>query len=287
MEATATPPTAVATRPTGGAVGAVEDVTGEVAGVKLLYAQIAYGVGGLHNAGFPDGSLVLDGKYVVANRKVPARIIPVKATQSWKDYFKNADFAAGLRPARYATAKEAIATGKRVQTRDKNSGWADDPTGARKPDGRPVRVGPEISMIWDLVFLLQKGMVQDKDGNEAFADGLFFVKLGDSYYCPAQISFEKQGFDPFDQTISRALALSKQEGVPIHRWLYTLRTDILPAKYAGGNSATIARVERAQDPVTKQGAVLSDGEFASLTRLLTPLQNAQAADGDPADDANP
>ena len=295
METTAQPGTAVATRPQAPVASSTSEAAGEVAGVKVLYLQTTYGVGGLHDAGFPDGSIVLDGKYIVANRQNPVTIVPLKATRLWKDYFKAADFAAGMRPRRYLTLAEALATGKRAQTDDPNSGWADDPSGAMRPDGRPVRVGPEITLAYDLRLLLKLGKVTDKDGNEAFVEGLYFVKLGDSYYCPAQCSFEKQAYAPFAQTIGTAIVMAAQaQGVSrdkavLHRWLYNLRTDIKKAKTPAGRSATVAVVERMQDPVTKKGAVLSDLEVKQLEDLLQPLQEAQPGAGEAADadEANP
>lgn len=286
METNATPSTSLVTRPS--AEVSTGEISGEISGVTLKYLKPTYGVGGQHELGFDEGSLVLDGKYAVASKKVPAPVIIIGATQYCKDWMTAAAFAAGLKSQRYANLAAAKAAGKRVD-------WVDNPNGSMNPvTGRPARLGPEVTQVYDLRVLVRKpAMVTDAKGNEVNADPEFYLRIGEHFYAPACISFEKMAYKPLSEVLtnSRIMAMQEQKvslgQAKLHNWIYTLGTTLLPSK-PSCMAALIPELRRMQDPVTKRGAVLSGEDVAELEGLMAALNNASAGAGEaPADDANP
>lgn len=288
METSATPPTtAVAPRTNASVQAAVGEVTGEMGGIKLLYLKPTYGVGGQHDAGFDEGTLVIDGKFSVSTKKDPVPVIIIGATQFWKDWLGQAEFAAGIKSQRYPDEASAIAAGKRTQ-------WIDDPAGGTNPvTGRPARLGPQAAAAFDLKVLVRKpASTKDAKGDEVNVDTEFFLRIGEYFYCPSLITFEKMAYAPFSQVLlqSRVMAAQEQkvsvQHAKLHRWLYQLGTEILPAK-TGRKSALIPKLSRMLDPQTKRGAVLAEADVAELEGLMAALSNASAAAGEASSEPMP
>ena len=289
MEINAMPNTAaLTTRNTAELSTEVGEISGEFSGISLKYLKPTYGVGGQHEKGFDEGTLVLDGKYVVATKKQPAPVIIIGAAQYAKDWMSQAAFAAGLKSQRYPSLAAAAAAGKRID-------WVDDPKGGINPtSGRPNRLGPEVTQVYDLRVLVRKpATVTDQTGNEVNADTDFFIRIGEHFYAPALISFEKMAYKPLADVLMQSRVMAAQEQkVPLaqaklHHWIYTLGTTLLPSK-PGRNAALITELRRAQDPVTKRGAVLPEADVKELEDLMSALNNANVASADaPSDDANP
>jgi len=288
METNATPPTAVAVRSQAGVQAPLGEVTGEFSGISLKYLKPTYGVGGQHEQGFDEGTLVLDGKYVVATKKIPVPVIIIGATQYVKDWLNQAAFAAGLKSQRYANAEAARAAGKRVD-------WIDDPSGAINPvTGRSARLGPEITQVYDLRVLLRKPtIVTDVKGDEVGVDSEFYLRIGTYFYAPAILSFEKMAYKPLNDVLLQSRVMAAQEQkvglaqAKLHHWLYTLGTTLLPSK-PGRMAALIPELRRMQDPTTKRGAVLPAEDVAELENLMAALSNASVSAGEAqSDDVNP
>ncbi len=289
METNAIPSGAVAIRPPAEVPQAqLGEVTGEFSGISLKYLKPTYGVGGQHEQGFDEGTLVLDGKYVVATKKVPVPVIIIGATLYAKDWLNQAAFAAGLKSQRYPNAEAARAAGKRID-------WIDDPSGAINPvTGRVARLGPQITQVYDLRVLVRKpAVVTDNKGDEVSADSDFYLRVGQYFYAPAIISFEKMAFKPLSDVLLQSRVMAAQEQkvglgqAKLHHWLYTLGTTLLPSK-PGRMAALIPELRRMQDPTTKRGAVLLAEDVAELESLMAALTNASVSAGEAIpDDANP
>lgn len=290
-QAPVNPTTAVATRSsadlaTESDIGAI---SGEISGIRLKYLKPTYGVGGQHDRGFDEGTLVLDGKYVVATKKEPVQAIIVGANLYAKDWLTQAQFSAGQKSKRYPNLKVAAAEGKRID-------WTDDPTGAINPaTGRVRRIGPEVAEAYDLKVLVRRpSKVTDEKGEEVNADMAFFLMIGEHFYAPALVTFEKMAFKPFVDVLNQCRIMAAQQqkvavrDAKLHHWLFTLGTTILPAK-GNAKSTLIPELKRAMDPVTKRGAVLPDTEIAELEGLMAAIGNADVESESTAaqDDANP
>lgn len=287
METQAMPTQAVAVRHTAEVQASIGEVSGEISGIKLCYAKPTYGVGKQNELGFDVGTIVIQERYVVATKDAPVPIVIVGVTQVYKDWLGSVEFNAGIKPKRYLNEAEARASGKRMD-------WVDDPSGVVNPaTGRPARLGPQIAPIFDVKILIRKpDKVLDAGKNEVFPSE-FFLPIGAEVYCLAVITMEKMAYLPFFQLLqqSRVMAAHEQkvalQDARLHRWLFTLGTQILPSK-PGRKSALIPEIKRMQDPTTKRGALLGPDEVAELENLLGALTNAQPVAPDAVfDDANP
>lgn len=264
------------------------EVSGDVTGIRLSYVKPTYGVGRQHELGFDEGSIVLQERYAVGWKAKPVPIIVIGAVQFYKDWTSQAEFSAGIKPQRYPNEAAARAAGKRIE-------WIDDPSGALNPvTGRVARLGPQAAPAFDVKILLRKpAEVKDEKGNAVYADAEFYLRIGEHFYCPSLITFEKMSYAPFLQLLQQSRVMAAQEQkVPLnkaqlHRWVYALGTKVLPSK-PGRKSTLIPEITRMQDPVTKRGAVLSEAEVTELEDLMGALLNAQAEHPEViADDANP
>lgn len=112
-----------------------------------------------------------------------------------KHYSTQAEFAAGVKPARYPyapTVKEARAAAlKAGETLD----WRDgDPS-----KGEPARVGPTASPYMQLLMLIRKPeTVED--------DALFTIPLDGEFYAPATFEFDKGNWEAAYGLLSRVVA---------------------------------------------------------------------------------
>ena len=292
METNATPQTAVA--PRAPAAVSVAEASGELSGIKLRYLKPTFGVGPQHDAGFPEGTLVLDEKFIVGDKTHAVPAIIVSASKYWKDYISSVEWNAGKRSQRY-TLEEARATGKRVYVNKQDSGWVDDPAGGLNANtGRPNRLGPEISPAADLKLLLRRpDKVTDKDANELFAELEFPVRIGQFFYCPSQVTYDRKGFHLMESVLDASLLMAAQEqhvkvkDAKLSNWLYLIGVSLLPAtKYS--RASIVATLARMQDPVTKRAANLSAEEIAELAEWLPAISTAKAEPAAPeSDDANP
>lgn len=269
------------------AVDNVGEVTGMDSGLTLKYLSVVYGVGGLHDKGFNEGSLVIDKRFSVTDKKTSIPVIVIGVHSYWKDWLTQADFAAGKKSRRFLTREEAAAAGCTLD-------WTDDPSGATNPaTGKIRRIPPSASKAYDLKVLVRKpAVMRDAAGNEDNDDTLFFLPVGEHFYCPATITFEKTSKEKFEQTIQACMVMAAHEQkVPVqkavlHRWLFTLGTEILPA--TGTRKASTIPVLKRMLNDQKKGASLSAEEVASLEEILGALTSARAEQTEvPADDANP
>ena len=292
MEANATPPVqteALATRDSAHVQASVNESTGLDRGIALKYLSVVYGVGGLHDKGFNEGSLVIDKRFAITDKKTSIPVIIIGVNQYWKDWLTQTDFVAGKKSSRYRTKALAEAAGKTTE-------WSDDPSGVINPTtGRVRGIAPTASEAYDLKVLVRKpAVLKNVQGEEDGDDTLFFLPIGDHFYCPATITFEKTAMKTFKGTLNacRIMAATEQgliktpDKAELHRWLFTLGTEIIAAS-GTRKASTIPVMKRMLDD-KKRGASLTEEENQSLIDLLSALAGAEPeTTADVAEDANP
>jgi hypothetical protein len=269
-------------------VSTVDESTGADRGLTLKYLSVVYGVGGLHDKGFNEGALVVDKRFAITDKKTSVPVIVLGVVSYWKDWLTQADFSAGKKSNRYATEAQALAAGK-------STTWTDDPTGAIDPiKGRVKRVPPSAAKAYDLKVLVRRPPVlRNAQGEEDNDDSLFFLPIGEHFYCPATITFEKTSKEKFEQTLQACQIMAAHEQglmktphkATLHKWLFTLGTEILPA--TGTRKASTIPVLKRMMNDQKKGASLSAEEVTALEDLLVALTSARAETTEVADDANP
>lgn len=108
----------------------IEETPEEMATGETPVMRIAYGVGGLAEAGHPVGTIVL-GDYVLAKKGVPLTVYVLGCNRYYKE---NTDYVPGMK-----MEAMRLPTLKAVQALGKTTDWTDGPNGARrKPDFSPA-----------------------------------------------------------------------------------------------------------------------------------------------------
>jgi len=238
------------------------------------YMKIAQPVGGLADAGFPRGAVVLDKEAQIAAIKEP--IVMVVLSGSDRVYWKQWAYTEGLLPQSYGSIQEAAAAGETIA-------WP--PRGVAGP-------GPTVAEAMDLTILVRK-----PDGCE---DERFILKLDGQYYAPVYFTADKSLYKDMATTLARARMMDANErSVPATEgrtdgFFMQMNTYIVPSKTTQGRSNVRINLgyliagTGETDPVTKkerQAKVAVTDKFRNDFTALG-LKIAGAMNGDTDDDTS-
>ena len=158
--------------------------------LRPVYLSITHGVGGLSEAGFPKGSLVLDKTVEVyappkppkpgkePEKSDPAIVTVVSVTEFWK---QDVPFGSGQIPETYVDERAALAAGRRTQYPPFGSGLP-------LPDARPA--------------LTVRLLVREPEGVQD--RGHFLLQIGDAWWAPCTMIADKTAYAEVNDAITRA-----------------------------------------------------------------------------------
>jgi hypothetical protein len=186
--------------------------------LKPAYISVAHGVGGLSEAGYAKGALVIDKQVEVYSPprpakpgKEPEKSEPAKAIiLSIQDFWKQeVPFGAGVLPEIYANEAEAIKAGRRTVYPKWGSG---DPM----PDARPA--------------LTIRMLVQEPEGvNDR---GHFLIEFDGKWWAPCTMIADKTAYGEVIDPLTRASDFTHKD-TGIHSALWSLETRSKMAKKTG------------------------------------------------------
>lgn len=158
--------------------------------LRKVYLSITHGVGGLSEAGFPKGSLVLDKTVEIyappkppkpgkeAEKSEPAIVTVVSVNEFWK---QDVPYGSGQIPELYPDEQAALKAGRRTQYPPFNSGLP-------LPDARPAL---ELQLL-----VREPEGVQDR--------GYFLLQIGGSWWAPCTMIADKIAYAEVNDAITRA-----------------------------------------------------------------------------------
>ena len=179
--------------------------------LKKPYLQIAHGVGGLSQAGFSPGEMVVDKTIVVYSPPKPVKGTVSSADPaivtiaSVSDYWKEVtQFGSPDLPRTWQTEELAIADGMVTQYPPFGSGLP-------LPTARPA-------LNIDL-------LVREPEGTED--RGVFLFKLGDAYWAPARMICDKAQYNEVISPLTKAMYTHGASGIYSATWEFRTRNKLV------------------------------------------------------------
>jgi len=196
------------------------------------YLSIAYGVGGLSEAGYNPGALVLDKKHLIAEKMEPVRMIIINYKEYWKEYISPARWSAGDRPKSFMSEAEAHNAGFTTQY--------DPVTGSL----------PTAPGALALTLLIEKP--------EKLVCQLFCIEANGKLYAPAIMPVEKSGYTAIRNDFGMAVRhTTKLRG--IYSVIWEMKTISRKAK-STGNSTWVPNIRIVQ--------TMTDAEVENVTQAV-------------------
>lgn len=177
--------------------------------LRKVYLSIVHGVGGLSEAGYQKGSLVMDKTVEIytppkpakpgqaQEKSEPAVVTVVSANEFWK---QDVPYGSGKIPELYPSEQAAIAAGRRTQYPPFGSG---EPL----PDARPAL---ELQLL-----------IREPDGVKD--RGYFLLEIGGKWWAPCTMIADKTAYAEVNDAITRA-RLSHEDVGGIIAANFTLET---------------------------------------------------------------
>lgn len=205
-------------------VGKTQEFTGNL---SLPYLGMAYGVGGLSEAGFAPGSLVLGKEHLLAEKGEPIRLIVMSFEEYFKEYVTSAEWTAGKRPRVFRTEEEAKAAG--LSTR-------------YNQDTGQLPQAPQ-AMVWTT--LIEKP--------EKVTCPLFCIEANGKAYAPAYFPLERSAYGAVRQDFGMAVKfILKARG--IHTGVWSVHTVLKTAKT--GNKTWVPKISLVEHLTAEQEATI-------------------------------
>lgn len=168
------------------AIGQVESDLGSADQIRIPWINIAHGVGGLFNAGFTPGDIVLDKEHCLAKVEDPLYVIILKSKEYLKETLSNDEFKSGIRPKMFSTFDEARAAGY-------STDWTNDERGNRVP--------PQVRPAANYMMLIRKP-------NDLDLPMHFNIVIDSHEWALAQFSVDKSAFNRVNKPLRSAIAFA-------------------------------------------------------------------------------
>lgn len=153
-----------------------------LAALRLPRLHIAYGVGNLAKV-FNPGDLVLGDDTLLVAKGQPLKVIIIRGTEYWKEYYSQKMRETKAAPRTFRTEAEVHAAGG-------TTAWIDN-------------VGPSFSKALDLDLLIEKPA--------ALVSGLFGLRVGDRVFAPARWTVDKTAYRRISKDVMYSATFALRE----------------------------------------------------------------------------